>query len=105
MFELRNLRGNGERITWLILTAAQTSRVMDCWDTNVMQVNVIKETNQMLHCQCRIIESNFSFLLTGVYGDNNGANIRTFWWEDILNLSTDLDSPWVVLGVAIRKTN
>ncbi|XP_058180107.1 uncharacterized protein LOC131298648 [Rhododendron vialii] len=74
---------------------ASLGRVFVCWDSNVLQIQVIDQSDQFIHCEVQPKCGDPSFFATFLYGGNIFLN-RQALWASLHHLSTT--SPWIVLG-------
>lgn len=74
---------------------ASLGRIFVCWDSNVLQLQVIAQSDQFIHCEVQPKCGVPSFFATFVYGDNNYLR-RQVLWSSLHHLGTS--SPWIVLG-------
>ncbi|XP_059654738.1 uncharacterized protein LOC132301506 [Cornus florida] len=65
---------------------------------NSIDIKVLQETRQMIHCSATLLRCRTSFFISFVYGANAADERRTLW-SDITRLSTNLSSsPWILAG-------
>ncbi|KAE8711854.1 Detected protein of confused Function [Hibiscus syriacus] len=67
-----------------------------CW-YNFVQVNVLINHLQFIHCQIFYSQDNATFLATIVYGSPN-ATKRYALWHHLRFIATSINSPWIILG-------
>ena len=73
-------------------------RIWVAWDPSILDVKLEYASSQIMHTSVTIIEKNYSFLASFVYGFNT-AHERTPLWRDIKYLSAGTTNiPWVLLG-------
>ncbi|XP_062103512.1 uncharacterized protein LOC133814586 [Humulus lupulus] len=70
-------------------------RILVIWNAKMVQLEVLQESDQLLHCQDRLHNQNF-FCITFVYGSNN-LEMRRCLWMDLEHLSWPCKA-WMVLG-------
>ncbi|XP_062093858.1 uncharacterized protein LOC133799886 [Humulus lupulus] len=71
-------------------------RLLLIWHQNLVSVDVLKETDQLLHVFFRSMKSNKSFCVTFVYG-RNSIEERVALWRDLSNLSFPV-AAWLLTG-------
>lgn len=76
-------------------TQASIGRILVCWDPQIVQIQVLDQSDQFIHCEVQSKCGNSPFFATFVYGDNFYLN-RQALWSRLHLLSTA--SPWIVLG-------
>lgn len=72
-------------------------RVVLAWDATAFQVNIIKSTAQMVHCEITPNINKMTFRCTFVYAFNGGKDRETLW-KDMCNLADSSKGPWLVGG-------
>ncbi|XP_062118800.1 uncharacterized protein LOC133832477 [Humulus lupulus] len=70
-------------------------RILVIWNAKMVQLEVLQESDQLLHYQVRLHNQNF-FCITFVYGSNN-LEMRRCLWMDLEHLSGP-SKAWMVLG-------
>ncbi|XP_062104365.1 uncharacterized protein LOC133815556 [Humulus lupulus] len=70
-------------------------RILVIWNANLVKLQVLQESDQLLHCQVRIHNQKV-FCITFVYGSNN-LEMRRYLWMDLEYLSKPSNA-WMVLG-------
>ncbi|XP_062113724.1 uncharacterized protein LOC133824761 [Humulus lupulus] len=70
-------------------------RILVIWNAKMVQLEVLQESDKLLHCQVRLHNQNF-FCITFVYGSNN-FEMRRSLWMDLAHLSWP-SKAWMVLG-------
>ncbi|XP_062118254.1 uncharacterized protein LOC133831861 [Humulus lupulus] len=71
-------------------------RLLLFWQQNLVFVDVLKETDQLLHAYVKSIKTNKSFCVTFVYG-RNSIEERVALWRDLTNLSFPA-AAWLLTG-------
>ncbi|XP_062104456.1 uncharacterized protein LOC133815660 [Humulus lupulus] len=71
-------------------------RILLVWQQNLVSVDVLKETDQLLHVYVRSIKTNKLFCVTFVYG-RNSIEERVALWRDLTNLSFPT-ATWLLTG-------
>lgn len=66
------------------------------WRDN-LNVVCLKKSNHLIHCQVTVVDSGLQFRATLVYAANMPAE-REPLWQDIRDLATQIQSPWIVMG-------
>ncbi|XP_062100619.1 uncharacterized protein LOC133806546 [Humulus lupulus] len=70
-------------------------RILVIWNANLVQLEVLQESDQLLHCQVKVY-NQISYCITFVYGSNN-LEMRRCLWMDLEHLSWP-SKAWMVLG-------
>ncbi|KAH0679123.1 hypothetical protein KY284_020208 [Solanum tuberosum] len=68
-----------------------------CFVNSDFDITVVKDTEQQLTLCLKHHQQSHKWLITLVYAKCN-AEDRLMLWEDIYQLSTDMDSPWLIGG-------
>ncbi|XP_062085745.1 uncharacterized protein LOC133791852 [Humulus lupulus] len=76
--------------------SASEGRLLLIWQPNLVSVDVLKETDQLLHVFVRSLKANKSFCVTFVYG-RNSIEERVALWKDLSNLSYPV-AAWLIAG-------
>ncbi|XP_062085877.1 uncharacterized protein LOC133791983 [Humulus lupulus] len=76
--------------------SASEGRLLLIWQPNLVSVDVLKETDQLLHVFVRSLKANKSFCVTFVYG-RNYIEERVALWKDLSNLSFPV-AAWLIAG-------
>ncbi|XP_062113971.1 uncharacterized protein LOC133824979 [Humulus lupulus] len=76
--------------------SASEGRLLLIWQPNLVSVDVLKETYQLLHVFVRSLKTNKSFCVTFVYG-RNSIEERMALWKDLSNLSFPV-AAWLIAG-------
>ena len=71
-------------------------RILLVWQQNLVSVDVLKETDQLLHVLVRSLKTNKSFCVTFVYG-RNSIEERVALWKDLSTLSFPA-AAWLLTG-------
>ncbi|XP_077228445.1 uncharacterized protein LOC143861405 [Tasmannia lanceolata] len=72
-------------------------RIWIIWDPLQLHVNILADSAQFVHVDVHNLQSQDHFLLTVVYARNKGHE-RHSLWEDLVELSQNIDTPWIVIG-------
>ncbi|XP_062114287.1 uncharacterized protein LOC133825346 [Humulus lupulus] len=70
-------------------------RILVIWNAKMVQLEVLQESDQLLHCQVRMHNQKI-LCITFVYGSNN-LEMRRSLWIDLEHLSKPSNA-WMVLG-------
>ncbi|KAK3193362.1 hypothetical protein Dsin_024672 [Dipteronia sinensis] len=65
------------------------------WDPRILNITKISETDQIIHCNACILDTNNQFRIYFVYGSNEDRSGRALWKSMCSSLH---GSPWIVLG-------
>ena len=71
-------------------------RIWVGWDPRIINISKISETDQIIHCQACILESNDRFKISFVYGSNDDRARRALW--DSMSFTQHGGVPWIVVG-------
>ena len=52
---------------------------------------------QFFHCGCKLLDRDFSCIITFVYGANS-VDQRRMLWSELLTLKRTINEPWMILG-------
>ncbi|KAJ4969222.1 hypothetical protein NE237_015923 [Protea cynaroides] len=74
-----------------------TARIIIGWDPNIFSLVKVAASNQLIHCQVNIRNSNKAFWLSAIYAANDPIN-RGGLWNHIETLSTGVNMPWILMG-------
>ncbi|XP_062113080.1 uncharacterized protein LOC133824229 [Humulus lupulus] len=74
---------------------AVEGRILVIWRSNLVQLAVLQESDQFLHCQVRL-SNKTDLCLTFVYGSNS-LEIRKILWNDLSHLICP-SKAWMILG-------
>lgn len=79
-------------------------RILLLWNPDIVIVNVLSLSAQMIHCE--LIIQDVSFLFSVVYGFNDPEG-RTALWRELVEASSNVILPWIAMGDfnAIRNLN
>ncbi|XP_062119222.1 uncharacterized protein LOC133832969 [Humulus lupulus] len=66
------------------------------WQSKFVQVQILGEDTQFVHCKFKVSGHNTEFFLTAVYGSNSMLD-RKILWDKLAGLGY-LNFPWIVLG-------
>ncbi|XP_062080463.1 uncharacterized protein LOC133785228 [Humulus lupulus] len=84
-------------IGWNYFTrAASEGRLLLIWQQNLVSVEVLKETDQLLHVCVKGLRTNKLFCVTFVYG-RNSIEERVPLWSDLSSLCFPA-TPWLLAG-------
>ena len=72
-------------------------RIWVAWKPQVYRVQILKITEQMIHCEAHHVTKLEKFFITYVYGFNH-AQERLALWEDLQNIANSMTEAWCVLG-------
>jgi hypothetical protein len=66
-----------------------------CWNTKVVNVSVLCSSAQAIHCSVSLVQGDYKWIHSFVYGSNNGVKCRELWKE--MGSVHDLidKSPWL----------
>ncbi|KAK3221972.1 hypothetical protein Dsin_008997 [Dipteronia sinensis] len=70
-------------------------RIWVGWDPRILNITKISETDQIIHCNACILDTNDQFRISFVYGSNDDK-LRKALWQSMC--SSQNGSPWIVLG-------
>ncbi|KAK2652942.1 hypothetical protein Ddye_012798 [Dipteronia dyeriana] len=70
-------------------------RIWVSWDPRILNITKISETDQIIHCNACILDTNDQFRIFFVYGSNDDR-LRKALWQSMC--SSQHGSPWIVLG-------
>ncbi|XP_022007560.1 uncharacterized protein LOC110906790 [Helianthus annuus] len=74
------------------------TRIILGWNTDVVDIMVISQSDQVMHTQIHIKADNRVFFCSFVYAENKALD-RRILWEDLCNFNAlARDKPWLVLG-------
>lgn len=74
------------------------TRIIVGWDPNVVDIMVLTQTDQVIHCQVQIISDKKMMLCSFIYAGNNIAHRRELW-QNLVTLNIFVNNnPWVLLG-------
>ncbi|KAK1261719.1 hypothetical protein QJS04_geneDACA011582 [Acorus gramineus] len=81
-------------------------RIWLLWLTNLINIVVLRSSDQYVHSEVTLKDSGLRFLLTITYGSNSPAE-RLVMWDDIISLAQHISIPWLVGGDfnEVRFTN
>ncbi|XP_062080485.1 uncharacterized protein LOC133785250 [Humulus lupulus] len=71
-------------------------RILLIWQSKFVQVQILDEDPQFVHCKIRVSGHKTEFFLTAVYGSNSILERKVLW--DKLARLGHLNLPWIVLG-------
>ncbi|XP_031282090.1 uncharacterized protein LOC116140622 [Pistacia vera] len=73
-------------------------RIWVAWNPSLVRFEIIQSTNQAIHGKVVILESNYSFVSSFVYG-SNGPQKRKELWRVLSGKAQDFEEiPWVIMG-------
>jgi len=61
-------------------------RIWVCWDPNLLMVDLLGSSDQIIHVCVTMLVSNISSNASFVYGENNMTKYKAFW-DDIVSCS------------------
>ncbi|KAK3189534.1 hypothetical protein Dsin_029095 [Dipteronia sinensis] len=70
-------------------------RIWVGWDPRILNITKISETDQIIHCNACILDTNDQFQISFVYGSNDDRLSKALWQS---MCSSQHGSPWIVLG-------
>lgn len=74
------------------------TRIILGWDPDVVNIMIINQTDQVLHCLFRLIKENKQFFSSFIYAGNQYW-YRKSLWNDLDKHKSFVDKkPWVLLG-------
>lgn len=82
-------------------------RIWVCWNPAKLDLSVISQNEQVIHCVVREIANSWSCIISIAYGENCYRN-REFLWDDLLSFADSIRGrPWPVAGDfnAVRRIN
>lgn len=68
------------------------------WNSNLLDVCKLQESNQVIHCRVRLVDSNQCFFVSVVYAMNDALHRRDLWTSLCSFSRVVNDGPWCVLG-------
>ena len=75
---------------------APGGRICVVWDPSILNLSVVSQTSQSMHCNVPFIAGNFNFTATYVYGSNLYMD-RKDLWSDPIRVYSDLVSVcWIL---------
>ncbi|KAK3229904.1 hypothetical protein Dsin_001785 [Dipteronia sinensis] len=83
-----------ERLIALTLSHS-LGRIWVGWGPRILNITKISETDQIIHCNACILDTNDQFRISFVYGSNDDR-LRKALWQSMC--SGQNGSPWIVLG-------
>ncbi|XP_031277640.1 uncharacterized protein LOC116136063 [Pistacia vera] len=73
-------------------------RIWVAWNPSLVRFKVIQSTAQAIHGKVVILDSNYFFVCSFVYG-SNGSLERKELWRDLMGKAQDFEEiPWVIMG-------
>ena len=73
-------------------------RIWIFWDLNILTVQVVQRSEQIIHVQATIIQKQLVLGISCIYGHNTQVPRRDLWNSLRLISSTILSTPWLVVG-------
>lgn len=73
------------------------TRIIICWDPNRVNLMVLKQSDQVIHCQGNITDKR-SFFCSFVYASNHHVHRRELWSSLCTHKHFVSNIPWAVLG-------
>ncbi|XP_062118452.1 uncharacterized protein LOC133832081 [Humulus lupulus] len=71
-------------------------RILLIWKANMMKIEIIQETPQLLHCRVYFANVNLAYCLSVIYGLNQ-LETRKILWSDLANVQRPV-TPWLIMG-------
>ncbi|XP_062094104.1 uncharacterized protein LOC133800158 [Humulus lupulus] len=71
-------------------------RILLIWKANLVKIDILQESDQLLHSRVRLLGRNHDFCLSIVYGSNN-LETRKLLWSDLSTVQRPI-KPWILLG-------
>ena len=71
--------------------------VVMLWDTRVVQLVGMEESNYTLSCRFRNCADDFCWIFTGIYGSTKRENMELLW-EDLGGYQSMWADPWCMGG-------
>ncbi|XP_044491520.1 uncharacterized protein LOC123215472 [Mangifera indica] len=76
----------------------EKGRILIGWNKATINLNVIVNDGQYIHCEVKLVKENSSIGLTIVYGSNNPME-RKVLWRNLINQSHMMqNTPWIIMG-------
>ncbi|KAJ8428178.1 hypothetical protein Cgig2_015619 [Carnegiea gigantea] len=72
-------------------------RIWVAWKPQVYRIQILKITEQMIHCEAHNVNTPEKFFITYVYGFNL-AQERLPLWEGLQTIANSMSAAWCVLG-------
>ncbi|XP_077226384.1 uncharacterized protein LOC143862957 [Tasmannia lanceolata] len=72
-------------------------RIWIIWNPNLVQVRILQEANQFMHCEVRFLQTNITLLVTSVYALNRGTERRVLW-NHLSLIARSVSLPWIIMG-------
>lgn len=96
--------------SWKVLCNYDSSpngRIWVCWNPEDVDVTVLNQSDQIMHCQVRAIAYNWSCLVSIVYGENSSVQRESLWNDIVSQASVVRGNPLMIAGDfnAIRNHN
>lgn len=67
------------------------------WRKDMVDMEVLAATEQEIHAIVKVINTDFSWLLSSIYGSPRFAE-RTIFWENLCSVSLLHNLPWAIVG-------
>lgn len=72
-------------------------RIVIFWNPDLFEVNILRSSSQVVHCDVVIKCLRSKVLISFVYGYNEGKD-RLPLWQDLIDLGQNSNVPWMCLG-------
>ncbi|CAH1447974.1 unnamed protein product [Lactuca virosa] len=89
--------GEWEWVSNSICCVAGT-RIIIGWNSKIFDVMVVSQSNQVIHCYVRFIDSNYNMYLSFIYAATNYIERRNLWDNLVMHRSVVKDYAWGILG-------
>lgn len=76
---------------------AYNGRIWVIWNSVKCSVTPLRYSDQLIHCEVLLLDSNIKFLATFVYATNLPGE-RESLWDDVRNIATVVNLPWLLMG-------
>ncbi|KAM6577500.1 hypothetical protein CsatB_029337 [Cannabis sativa] len=73
-----------------------SGRILILWQSKFVQVEILHEDAQLIHCKIKVCGHKDIFLVTAVYGSNSKEERKALWTK--LSSIGHPNLPWVILG-------
>ena len=106
LLETKVKEKNADRVAKLAFPGWQWQHNFECnprgriwiaWRPNFYRIQVLKKTDQLMHCCATQMLSQKHFYITYVYGLNHDHQ-RTPLWNDLITLGQNMNEAWCLLG-------
>ncbi|XP_077226476.1 uncharacterized protein LOC143859710 [Tasmannia lanceolata] len=72
-------------------------RIWILWDSAMINVKIVDESSQHIHCEVKVIQTGMTFKMTVVYAHNYYISRRELW-SKLVNIASLNQAPWIVFG-------